>query len=108
MLFRSGSFIKLSQEDKIHGVRPAADYLFQSASAIYREKLVGIILTGMGRDGSEGMSFIKDLGALTIAQDRASSVVFGMPGSAIARGIVDEVLSLEEISKILNNILRVK
>lgn len=103
-----GSFIKLSQEDKIHGVRPAADYLFQSASAIYREKLVGIILTGMGRDGSEGMSFIKDLGALTIAQDRASSVVFGMPGSAIARGIVDEVLSLEEISKILNNILRVK
>ncbi len=103
-----GTFIKLSQDEKIHGVRPAVDYLFQSASEIYRDKLVGIILTGMGRDGSEGMRAVKGFGALTIAQDQATSVVFGMPGSAIAKGVVDEVLSLDEISKTLNNILRVK
>lgn len=107
MRLESG-LIKLSQEDKMHGVRPAADCLFQSAAEIYKEKLVAIILTGMGRDGSQGMESIKDYGALTIAQDQASSVVFGMPGSAIARGVVDEVLSLDEISKTLNNIVRVR
>lgn len=103
-----GSIIKLTKEDKIHGVRPAVDYLFQTASETYREKLVGIILTGMGKDGTNGMKSIKHFGGLTIAQDESSSVVFGMPGSAIAKGVVDEVLSLEDISKTLNNILRMR
>lgn len=103
-----GSLIKLTKEDKMHGVRPAVDYLFQTASEIYREKLVGVILTGMGKDGTNGMESIKRFGGLTIAQDESSSVVFGMPGSAIAKGVVDEVLSLEDISKTLNNILRMR
>lgn len=103
-----GSLIKLTKEDKIHGVRPAVDYLFQTASEIYREKLVGIILTGMGKDGTDGMEAIKRFGGHTIAQDEMSSVVFGMAGSAIAKGVVDEVLSLEDISKTLNNILRMR
>lgn len=101
-------YIRLSSEDKLHGVRPAADYLFESAAKIYRESLVGIILTGMGRDGTEGMRSIKAAGGTTIAQDEATSVVFGMPGSAIENGVVDEVFSLEDISKTLNDILRVK
>lgn len=101
-------YIKLDKEDKIHGVRPAVDYLFETAAPIYREKLVGVILTGMGKDGTIGMRDIKRAGGLTIAQDEETSVVFGMPGSAIAKGVVDEVLSLEDISKTLNNILRVK
>ena len=100
--------IKLSSEEKIHGVRPAVDYLFTSASDIYKDRLVGIILTGMGRDGTQGMRDIKRAGGSTIAQDEMTSVVFGMPGSAIGAGVADEVLSLEEISKTLNNILRVK
>lgn len=100
--------IKLSREDKLHGVRPAADYLFESASEIYRDRLVGIILTGMGKDGTIGARSIKRARGNTIAQDEESSVVFGMPGSAIASGVVDQVLSLEEISKTLNKLLRVK
>lgn len=100
--------IKLSQEEKVHGVRPAVDYLFQSAAEIYKDRLVGVILTGMGRDGTNGMRYIKRSGGSTIAQDEASSVVFGMPGSAIENKVVDEVLSLEDISKTLNKILRVK
>ncbi|MGO1468771.1 MAG: protein-glutamate methylesterase/protein-glutamine glutaminase [Tissierella sp.] len=107
MRLENGS-IKLSKEEKLHGVRPAVDYLFESAAKTYREKLVGIILTGMGRDGTDGMKKIKEKGGTTIAQDEATSVVFGMPGSAIENGLVDEVLSLENISKTLNNILRVK
>ncbi len=62
----------------------------------------------MGKDGTNGMESIKHFGGLTIAQDESSSVVFGMPGSAIAKGVVDEVLSLEDISKTLNNILRMR
>ncbi len=100
--------IKLTQESKLHGVRPAVDYLFETAANIYKEKLVGIILTGMGKDGAEGMKDIKRLGGYTIAQDEATSVVFGMPGNAIAQGVVDDVLSLQDISTTLNKILRVK
>lgn len=103
-----GGLIKLDKEEKIHGVRPAVDYLFETAAEIYKEKLVGVILTGMGKDGTIGMRSVKRAGGLTIAQDEESSVVFGMPGSAIAKGVVDKVLSLEDISKTLNNILRVK
>lgn len=101
-------YIKLSSESKLHGVRPAVDYLFESAAKIYGDKLVGIILTGMGRDGTNGMRDIRKNGGTTIAQDEATSVVFGMPGSAIENGVVDEVLSLENISKTLNKIIRVK
>ena len=100
--------IKLSSEDKLHGVRPAVDYLFESAAEIYREKLLAIILTGMGKDGTIGMRQIKKFNGSTIAQDEETSVVFGMPCSAIAAGAVDEVLSLDEISKTLNKLLRVK
>lgn len=101
-------FIELTEEDKVHGVRPAVDYLFQTAAEKYRDNLLGIILTGMGRDGAIGMEAIKKERGFTIAQDKDSSVVFGMPGAAIARGVVDEVLSLEEISETINKSLRVK
>ncbi len=98
--------IKLTDGDKLHGVRPAVDYLFEDAARIYKEKLVGIILTGMGKDGTTGMREIKKLKGATIAQDEETSVVFGMPGNAIAGRVVDEVLSLDDISKTLNKLLR--
>lgn len=100
--------IKLNREDKLYGVRPAADYLFNSASKIYGKHLLGIILTGMGRDGTDGMLKIKENGGYNIAQDKDTSVVYGMPGNAINQGAIDQVLSLREISFLINNCVRVK
>lgn len=100
--------IKLNSDIKLHGVRPAVDYLFDSAASIYGERLLGIIMTGMGKDGAEGMSVIKDLGGHNIAQNEETCVVYGMPSSAVAKNAVHEILSLEDISIKLNQLIRVK
>lgn len=100
--------IKLDTGDKIHGVRPAVDYLFQSAADIYRDKLLGIILTGMGKDGSQGMVNIKEKKGYNLAQSMESCVVYGMPGSAVSKGVVDEILDLEDLSARLNQFVRVR
>lgn len=100
--------ISLNSRDKIHGVRPAVDYLFNTAAGMYRENLLGIILTGMGKDGSEGMSVIKKFGGYNIAQSEETCVVYGMPGSAVSKGVVDEILDLESISNKLNKLIEVK
>lgn len=100
--------ISLNTQDKIHGVRPAADYLFESATKHYGDKLLGIILTGMGRDGSQGMVAIKEHGGYNIAQSEESCVVYGMPGSAVEKGAVDEIMNLEDISINLNKLIKVK
>lgn len=103
-----GIKIRLNKEDKLHGVRPAVDYLFNTAASIYRENLLGIILTGMGSDGSSGMENIKKMGGYNIAQNKESCVVYGMPGSAVSKGVVHRILSLEDISNNLNELIRVK
>ncbi len=71
--------IVLKNKPKLHGVRPSADYLFQSAAEIYRNKTIGVILTGMGKDGAMGAKIIKDNGGYLAVQDEESSVVYGMP-----------------------------
>lgn len=100
--------ISLNQGEKLHSVRPAVDHLFNSAAENYGNKLLGIILTGMGRDGSKGMERIKEMGGYTIAQNEETCVVYGMPGNAVALGLVDTVLGLGEISVYINKLLRVK
>lgn len=100
--------IKLSSTPKILGVRPAVDYLFQSAAENYGAELVGAILTGMGHDGSQGMVEIKRRNGFTLAQNQETSVVYGMPGNAVKKGVVDQVASLAELSDILNWIIRVR
>ncbi|MPW24757.1 chemotaxis-specific protein-glutamate methyltransferase CheB [Alkalibaculum sp. M08DMB] len=97
--------IRLSTNEKIHGVRPAVDHLFKTASEVYKSKLLAIIMTGMGKDGSEGMKVIKNNGGYNLAQNEASCVVYGMPGSAVAKGVVDEILSLEGLSTNLNRVI---
>ena len=72
--------------------------LFRSAATVYGAAAVGIILTGMACDGTEGLGALKRAGAPTIAQDEASSVVWGMPGSAVAAGHIDQVLPLDRIA----------
>ena len=71
--------IVLKKKPKLHGVRPSADYLFQSAAEIYRDKTIGVVLTGMGKDGAMGAKIIKDNGGYLAVQDEESSVVYGMP-----------------------------
>ncbi|WP_051912681.1 protein-glutamate methylesterase/protein-glutamine glutaminase [Carnobacterium funditum] len=100
--------IALDRSPKILGVRPAVDYLFQSAASVYESSLVGVILTGMGHDGSVGMSEIKKQGGFTLAQDRETAVVYGMPGNAIKKGVVDEVASLTELSDRINWMIRMR
>ena len=99
--------IRLNNKDKLHGVRPAVDYLFNAAAEIYEDSLLGVILTGMGKDGSLGMETIKDFGGYNIAQSEDTCVVYGMPGSAVSKGVVHEILSLEDISTKLNQLIKV-
>ena len=78
--------------------RPSVDVLFRSVAISVGAKAVGVIMTGMGDDGAQGLCEMKQAGAATIAQDEASCIVFGMPREAIARGAVNVVVSLEEIA----------
>ena len=78
--------------------RPSVDVLFRSAARFAGANAVGIIMTGMGDDGARGLAEMKQGGAFTIAQDEATSVVFGMPKEAIALGAADKVLPLDRLS----------
>ncbi len=84
--------------------RPSVDVLFRSVAASVGAKAVGVIMTGMGDDGAQGLCEMKAAGAATIAQDEASCVVFGMPREAISRGAVNVVVPLEEIAEAALNI----
>ncbi len=78
--------------------KPSVDVLFRSVARSAGRNAVGVILTGMGDDGAAGLLEMRQAGAYTIAQDEATSVVFGMPREAIVRGAVDEVLPLPRIA----------
>jgi len=84
--------------------RPSVDVLFRSVSISVGKKAVGVIMTGMGDDGADGLREMKEAGAVTIAQDEASCVVFGMPKEAIERGAVDVVMPLDQIAGAVLNL----
>ncbi len=86
--------------------RPSVDVLFRSVAISAGSHAVGVIMTGMGDDGAEGLCEMKEAGAATIAQDEATCTVFGMPKEAIARGAVDLILPLEQIALVAVNSLR--
>ena len=88
---------RLSQGVEVNRHRPSVDVLFRSVANEAGAAAMGVILTGMGRDGASGMRELKDTGAFTVAQDEGTCVVFGMPKEAIAQGGVEEVLPLERI-----------
>ncbi len=86
--------------------RPSVTPLFVSAAQHYGRRACGVLLTGMGRDGAEGLKVIKEKGGTTIVQDEATSAVFGMPRAAIDLGAAERVLALEEIPRVLQEIVR--
>lgn len=91
--------IRLDLESPINGLRPSVDRMMKSVANIYGAGTLGVLLTGMGEDGAEGLVTIKRYNGKTIVQDEDSSVVFGMPGSAIKRGCADKIVSLEGIAR---------
>ena len=98
--------LRLSREEIENGLRPSVSYLFRSIINSFDGEAVGILLTGMGKDGAMEMKMMKDNGAVTIAQDRESSVVYGMPGEAVRLDGATYVLSPEEIAQTLEDLAR--
>ncbi|VWC52102.1 chemotaxis-specific methylesterase [Burkholderia lata] len=101
LLARSGAnyIAQLSDEPPVNRHRPSVDVLFRSAATHAGKNAIGVILTGMGRDGAAGLLEMKRAGAHTFAQDEASCIVFGMPREAIALGGADEIVPLGEMSR---------
>ena len=92
-----GAHVYLDQSPPENSCRPAVDALFASAGKVYGSAVIAVILTGMGQDGLRGTEMIKALGGTVIAQDDASSVVWGMPGAVVHAGLADVVLPLNRI-----------
>ena len=84
----------LSRSEPRDGHRPSATVLFESAARVLGRRAVGVLLTGMGRDGAEGLRVLREAGARTICQDEATSVVFGMPAAAIELGAAEVVATM--------------
>jgi two-component system chemotaxis response regulator CheB len=101
-----GYYVRLHDGRPVHRQRPSVDVLFHSVAAAASGNAIGILLTGMGNDGADGLLAMKKAGAFTIAQDEATSVVFGMPAAAVKRGAVEVLAALDDIADIVFSALQ--
>jgi two-component system, chemotaxis family, protein-glutamate methylesterase/glutaminase len=101
LLDRTGR-VQLRADPPVHGVRPAADPTLVSAAQSFGARTIGVVLTGMGRDGAKGLAAVKASGGATLAQDKATSLVYGMPKAAVELGVIDTVSPLERIAAVIN------
>ncbi|HAM78130.1 MAG TPA: chemotaxis response regulator protein-glutamate methylesterase [Treponema sp.] len=98
--------IRLSKADLRNGHRPSADVMFESIAKIYQNRALGVIMTGMGRDGAEQLAEMRRQGAWTLGQDEASSVVYGMPKAGWENGAVQKQVSLDNMADEINRLVR--
>jgi two-component system chemotaxis response regulator CheB len=94
----------LSDEARVNGHRPSVDVLFRSVAEEFNTQAVGVLMTGMGDDGAEGLGAVKKAGGVTIAQSEDSCVVYGMPKAAVERGYALRVVALDVMSATLQAI----
>lgn len=108
VLERTGDMLVMRLDDgpRQHGCRPAVDVMFRSAASVLRGRCLGVMLTGMGRDGTPGAIELHAEGAVFVAQDEATSVVWGMPGALAQAGLAEAVLPLPEIAPWVNGRVR--
>lgn len=100
------NIIRLSKEDLRNGHRPSADVLFESVAKIYQNKALGVIMTGMGKDGAAQLAEMRKQGAWTLGQDEKSSIVYGMPKVAWELGAVQRQVSLENMAEAMNETVK--
>jgi two-component system chemotaxis response regulator CheB len=103
-----GVMLTLDRGERENSCRPSVDVLFHSVAEVYGGQAIGVILTGMGQDGLRGVEKLKSRGAYIIAQNRESSVVWGMPGAVVQAGLADSVLPLEEVASAIMERVAVK
>jgi two-component system chemotaxis response regulator CheB len=106
LALRSASAVFLDDGPPVNSSRPSADVLFHSVRRAYGAHAVGVLLTGIGRDGAEGLCAMREAGAVTCAQDEKSSVVFGMPRKAIEMKAVSFVGNIEQIAQTITRLFR--
>jgi two-component system chemotaxis response regulator CheB len=97
--------ISLNTDEPENGLRPSVSCLFRSVAMAYGQSAIGVLLTGMGKDGALELKLMKEQGAVTIAQDKETSVVHGMPGEAIRLGGATYILPPEKISMTLTSLV---
>ncbi len=102
---REGKIV-LAEDEPENSLRPSVSYLFRSVAKVYGKNAVGVLLTGMGKDGAEELKFMRKNGALTIAQDKESSIVHGMPGEAIKLDAATYVYPPEKIASMLAGLVK--
>ncbi|WP_125152115.1 protein-glutamate methylesterase/protein-glutamine glutaminase [Clostridium rectalis] len=106
MELRNDKRIHLNTGPTIWGVRPAVDKLFISAAQVYKDRLLSVVLTGMGKDGAQGTVEVKKHNGITISEDKSTCTIYGMPKAAFETGMVDVVLPLSNISDEIIKIVR--
>ncbi|MCG8572173.1 MAG: chemotaxis-specific protein-glutamate methyltransferase CheB, partial [Spirochaetes bacterium] len=102
-MYVDNNHIMINQDELVNNHRPSVDVLFHSLAKEFQNRVMAFILTGMGSDGAKGIVNIKIKGGFTIAQNEESSVVFGMPGSAINTGKIDRIMPLDNIAEFIND-----
>ncbi len=104
LLVNADGTVSLTQTELVHFVRPSADLLFESVAAAYGERAIAVVLSGSGQDGAMGVTAIKKTGGTVIVQEVSTSEFAGMPQAALATGVADFVLPLDEIAPALQTL----